>query len=628
MTEERWDGLARRLEDVARRRPKGYRARVAALAVLGYAYLLAVMAVLLAVVAAIGYAGIHGSAIVLKLALPFIALVVMIVRSLWVRLPPPEGIELDRATAGPLFDEIDEVRRMLATPRVHHVILDGELNAAMGQVPRLGVFGWQRNYLVVGLPLLQALTPEQFRAVLAHELGHLSGNHSRFSGWIYRVRRTWTVLLERLEAQRHWGAGVFRGFLRWYAPYFNAYSFALARADEYVADRAAVDAAGAEAAGAALVRLRMADWKLNARYWPDVFAGAEREAAPPRAAFAPMAGELAGLAADAEAGSVARAALSEETGTVDTHPSLRARLSGMGLRPEEAVERAVEGGDAQRSAAAALLGAAEETLTRRLDEDWHEAVKPSWREHNQRANEARQDLRELAARDRDGLDVDELVRMAQLVERFETATEAMALYVRAAELDPDDARAQFALGRLLIDEGDEAGIAHLEHAMARDPRSIVPGSNIAYAFLMEAGREAEAERWRERGLAHLTVERRAMAERETFEPGDDIDPHDLPESEVEAIEAQLSETAGLAGAYLVRKRVNHLADVAPCFVLGVVAFRTMDDERTAVLIHRLARELRMPGEFFVISLDGRWREMRERMERMPGAAVYGMAMAT
>jgi hypothetical protein len=190
---------------------------------------------------------------------------------------------------------------------VHRVLLDGDLNAGIVQVPRLGVLGWHRNHLLVGLPMLQALTPDQFRAVLAHELGHLSGNHGRFSGWIYRVRQTWGRLLERLEQEDHWGTAIFRRFLRWYAPYFNAYSFALARGDEYEADRASADVAGARPAGEALLRAEVAGWVLHSRYWPELLGRAEHEPAPPRTAYAPLARELAAVPAGEDQAEVARA---------------------------------------------------------------------------------------------------------------------------------------------------------------------------------------------------------------------------------------------------------------------------------------------------------------------------------
>jgi hypothetical protein len=55
------------------------------------------------------------------------------------------------------------------TPRFHHVLVTDDFNAAVVQAPRLGLFGWYRNYLLIGLPLAKALTVEQFKAVLAHE---------------------------------------------------------------------------------------------------------------------------------------------------------------------------------------------------------------------------------------------------------------------------------------------------------------------------------------------------------------------------------------------------------------------------------------------------------------------------
>src|SRR4030095_76692 len=122
------------------------------------------------------------------------------------------------------YDLVREVETAVQSPHVHHIILTDDFNAAVVQIPRLGVFGWQKNYLLVGLPLMQALSPAQFRAVIAHELGHLSGNHGRFAGWIYRVRLTWVQLLTRLQQEGRHGSFIFERFINWYAPFFNAYS--------------------------------------------------------------------------------------------------------------------------------------------------------------------------------------------------------------------------------------------------------------------------------------------------------------------------------------------------------------------------------------------------------------------
>src|SRR5262245_29003654 len=262
MTAEAWDLLVRRLEAKAKSEPRSYRLRVALLAALGYAVIAGALIVAVAGLAlSLLFAAREPAAF--KLVFLFGPLAWVIVRALPVKLPPPEGLELSRHEAPELFALVDGLRKQLSAPRIHHLLVDGELNASVAQIPRLGAFGPSRNYLVVGLPLLDALSPDEFRAVLAHELGHVSARHGRFSAWVYRLRQTWARIQASLDEQRHWGAGVFRRFFRWYSPYFGAFSFVLAREQEYEADRAAAEAAGPQAAATALSRLEIAAHALR-----------------------------------------------------------------------------------------------------------------------------------------------------------------------------------------------------------------------------------------------------------------------------------------------------------------------------------------------------------------------------
>src|SRR5262249_15523118 len=152
---------------------------------------------------------------------------------------------LKRADAEPLFELARTFSRKLKAPKPHTILLTGDFNAGVVQVPRFGLFGWPKNYLLVGMPLMQALSPEQFRGVIAHEFGHLSGKHGHFGSSIYRIRQTWDQLMNTLESRKHWGTAVFSKFLQWYVPYFNAYTFVLVRAQEYEADRSAAAIVGA-----------------------------------------------------------------------------------------------------------------------------------------------------------------------------------------------------------------------------------------------------------------------------------------------------------------------------------------------------------------------------------------------
>ena len=168
-------------------------------------------------------------------------------------MPAPEGRFITRGQAPELFAVLDGLRKKLRGPPIHHVLITGDFNAGIVQVPRLGVAGWPANYLLLGLPLMQALSGQHIEAVLAHEYGHLAGAHGRFASWIYRVRLAWAQLAATLEETAQWSALLFRRFFAWYAPYFAAYTFVLARANEYDADRCSADIVGADIAADALV---------------------------------------------------------------------------------------------------------------------------------------------------------------------------------------------------------------------------------------------------------------------------------------------------------------------------------------------------------------------------------------
>mgnify|MGYP003587285643 CR=1 FL=1 len=68
----------------------------------------------------------------------------------------------------------------------------------------------------------------------------------------------------------HWTTALLRRFFDWYAPYFDAYSFVLARANEYEADAISARVAGAPVAAAALQRIGVCAVGMDRVFWPGV----------------------------------------------------------------------------------------------------------------------------------------------------------------------------------------------------------------------------------------------------------------------------------------------------------------------------------------------------------------------
>jgi Zn-dependent protease with chaperone function len=617
VTDERWEELVRRQERAAREEPGAYRRRVALLAALGYGYILIALAAILAVgVAIVVFVALGHAAILAKLAIPFFIVAGVIVRSLWVRMPPPTGLRLKRADAPALFDAIEEVRRQVDGPRVHRVIVDPELNAGVVQVPRLGPIGPARNYLVLGLPLLQALPEECVRAVLAHEFGHLSARHGRFGRWIYRLRGTWARLLDDLERRQSAATGIFRRFFEWYAPYFSAYSFALARGQEYFADEVSVSAAGERNAARTLVELAIASRFLGAEYWPRVYERARSEPAPPGNAYAGLATDLP-LAERDDLDGWVKAAVRAPGDLTDTHPSLADRLRAMGADPERAADLVRERPD--RTAADVWLGPFQDALAARFDHEWREATAPDWRAaHDEMAAEQKQ-LAELARRDaEEPLAGEELRELAWLTARHESDAAAAPLYERALAADPGDALTSLALGRIELDRDRlDAALAHLDRAMEGGVAAAARAAELAYGALMERGDEERAAEYRRRG--EEAYERLAAAEREasTFEPGDSLEPHGLDPGVVHQAAQAVSRQKGVKRAYLARKAIaNPEPGMPPLFVLAV-------DTNNQETIDAIVRDVSLPGSVLVLSMDHKSnREAVRQLATLDGASIY------
>lgn len=135
-----------------------------------------------------------------KLIIPLLIIGWMLGRALFLGAGKPEGYRLRRAEAPLLFGLVNELTKSLKTPRVHNIIVTPEFNAAMAQTPRWFVGGPTENTLIIGLELLMSLSKEELKAVLAHELGHLSGDHAKFNGKIYRARAMWEQMMHSFES--------------------------------------------------------------------------------------------------------------------------------------------------------------------------------------------------------------------------------------------------------------------------------------------------------------------------------------------------------------------------------------------------------------------------------------------
>jgi len=179
-----------------------------------------------------------------------VALIVGTYKAIRHKPEPPGGLPVSPQDAPELWATVRQLAAAVRTRMPDEIRLVPEVNAAVNEHAKLLGLIPGRRYLYIGLPLLQAMTVDQIRAVIAHELGHYSGMHTRLSGIAYRGRLAVAGAISRLSPYNPVGWG-----FRVYGAVYRMVDNAVVRRQELEADRAAVRVAGRDAAVAALREL-------------------------------------------------------------------------------------------------------------------------------------------------------------------------------------------------------------------------------------------------------------------------------------------------------------------------------------------------------------------------------------
>ena len=631
MEVDRFKELVARLEQESARSPGRYRAKVAALTLLGFGILALLLGAvgfgllaLAGIVVAIAFTGGAALLLLLKfgkvlllLAIPLWYLCKSAIQALFVRLPAPQGREITPVEAPALFAALDDMRRRMKGPRFHHVLVVDEVNAAVVQRPAFGLVGWPRNYLLLGLPLLEAMPPAEALAVVAHEYGHLAGSHGHFSAFVYRLRHTWGTIQAYTDHIQGWLGKLVAPLVRWYGPYFNAYTFVLARNDEYLADAASAELVGVSNAAHALKRVNLITPRHH-RFMQKTFERVDHDAAPPRDLLRRWADTAGETPAEPDARRWLADALDRVGNVTDTHPTLRARLAALAAAgaPEQDPPPPVPGA----SAAQAWFGARLEPLRTELESRWAEQVAQPWAEQHAAVQQQRQRLAEL--RGLPARDADQEIEALRLTLRLEPEVDLRDALAAFNAAHPGHPLGLFLEGTARLDKGESAGLALLDLAMTHDPEATKPACERAHAFLTERketeAAEAYAERWRRRD----ELETQRQRQLENVSGSDTLEPHGLDAATVQAILARLDAAARkhVARVYLSRRVIPADPGIRQ-FVLGVeLTWWGRQRGRQRDVVERLAA-IEWPIAVMVLTLEGQYAGLKKRFAKLGDARL-------
>lgn len=570
-----------------------YRRGVAAFAALGYLWVLACLGLAVGIVAWVVVSVADGRFNFTRgwLLLFALGLLWATLRALWVHFDEPDGEPLTRADAPGLFEALDRIRERIKGPPVHRVYLDDNFNASIRQVPRFGLFGGALNSLSVGLPLLMMLDRQRLLSVLAHEYGHLRGNHGRLSAWIYRTRLSWLRLDASLQRDEGVMALVSQAFFRWYFPRFAAKTFALARQDEYEADRISGRLLGTAVAAAALTEVAIRGNWYASEFWPWHWARAEREPLPP-GPFAALRQRARTPPSEEFARQALREAMRRVSDLDDTHPVLRDRLEALN-------QKAALPAWSQRPALDML--ADKHKWISHFDNAWRRAHAADWKQHHAHRSRIRERIAVLAGRGERNTP-DEMVEWADAERRLDPAAPVRARYESALRIAPDHPGALRGLAQMLPVRERAERLAVLERLHQSGVASRWWAAKNAVASLEDAEAGPHDEQglklWRARLKEAEEAEARAWEEITDTPFFSQISRHDLNDHELGELRADIVRCLPVSRMWVVRKNLREFAWRRAYIVF--IEVPGLGDEDRWHLCRELEQTLTLPGAALVL----------------------------
>ncbi len=342
----------------------------------------------------------------------------------------------------------------------------------------------------------------------------------------------------------------FYSFINWYSPLLSAYSFVLARANEYEADRCAADSVGNQHAAEALILVGVRSQYIDNSYWKNIYQQVNTQPEPPNAPFAQLAQSLQNEIEPETYQKLLERSLALKTDTSDTHPCLRDRLQALGFNASALPIMNFSPVTASQK----FLGSALANLTEQFDRDWYTNVEASWKKrftYIQGLRTALQAIEEKAKSEI--LNLTEAWNRAFWTSEIMGDRAALPFAQNVVAMQADHAGANYLLGKVLLEDEDPKGIEHLEITMQGDVDAYIPSCELIYGFLKQQGKNDEALKYQQKLSIHYQKVGLAQQERASVSCFDALITHDLPEEEIEKLQQYLSNSKDIETVYLVRK---------------------------------------------------------------------------
>jgi hypothetical protein len=187
-----------------------------------------------------------------------------------IRFFATHGITLEPSMAAKLHILLDKYSDRIAIPRIDRIVVTEQLSIDIVKTPTTFIPFWSSNTLVIGLPLMQCLSPEYFECATIRKLLQYSKHRHWLIKWLHQLRGVWLLYMNVLSKNVGFGSLLLAVFFRLYAPLYRDLTIPIAHRNELEADLDTLQFVNDEDLLQTIEAVIVAKIYLDQQYWPRI----------------------------------------------------------------------------------------------------------------------------------------------------------------------------------------------------------------------------------------------------------------------------------------------------------------------------------------------------------------------
>lgn len=242
----------------------------------------------------------------------------------------PNGLDITKEKFPHLFKLIEELQSEFGNPKINRIIIRDKYEICVIKTPRSGMPFMNTSTLIIGLPVLQTMSPLYFRALLARRIGQLSTQHTPVSTRLYFLNNIWAQFNVSCKQSKNKFTKVLSYFFQMYSPLYQNILMPLMQEEELEADSYGMDLINHTDMNECIVYEEVVSQFLKNKFWPKIYHMAKRSKTPEFTPYAQITKVIKAGITDSEISETIQAALKVEMYNPAPLPSLAKRLNHLG----------------------------------------------------------------------------------------------------------------------------------------------------------------------------------------------------------------------------------------------------------------------------------------------------------